>query len=219
MPTRSRQRGLTLLEIVLVLALIVILFALAIPSLTGALGSQRLKKSADLVRSSFSRARVKAMRSGQIQAFRFQIGGNRYTTVTWYADGIASTVDEADSAGAEANASVAGSVNAASSQELPEGITFYTEAQVVDSRAQLQSDQTTPSLGLTGDLDVQWSLPILFYPDGTASDARIVLSGDNGWAVPVDLRGLTGIARVGELERFEELRSDMSVRGVGTKKK
>jgi prepilin-type N-terminal cleavage/methylation domain-containing protein len=202
MPTSPRQRGLTLLELLLVLALIVIVFALAIPSLTSALGSQRLKKAADLVRSSLSRARVEAMRSGQIQAFRFQVGGNRYATVTWHAEGYVTTDEDAEFAeGPTAPSGLA--FDRQNTDELPEGVTFLVEAQVIDARAVAFAEEDSATAGLTGDLDTTWSTPILFYPDGTASDARVFLASDRGWAVPIDLRGLTGIARVGEMEKIE----------------
>ena len=46
-----------------------------------------------------------------------------------------------------------------------------------------------------------WSPPVLFYPDGTASDASVLLSNERGLTLRVTLRGLTGIARPGEIGR------------------
>ena len=37
--------------------------------------------------------------------------------------------------------------------------------------------------------------PILFYPDGTSSDAFVILSGEQELRLVVRLRGLTGSSR------------------------
>jgi hypothetical protein len=44
-----------------------------------------------------------------------------------------------------------------------------------------------------------WSQPIMFYPDGTTSDASIVVANADQNTQRITLRGLTGISRVGQL--------------------
>ena len=46
---------------------------------------------------------------------------------------------------------------------------------------------------------------ILFHPDGTTSDARLVLKNDRGRAMELSLRGLTGTVTVGEMLDIEQL--------------
>ena len=46
-----------------------------------------------------------------------------------------------------------------------------------------------------------WSPPILFNPDGTTSDASLVLQNDKGQTIRVTLRGLTGIADASDVGR------------------
>ena len=46
-----------------------------------------------------------------------------------------------------------------------------------------------------------WSRPILFYPDGTTSDATVVVANADKETVRVTLRGLTGISRAGDVAR------------------
>jgi hypothetical protein len=48
------------------------------------------------------------------------------------------------------------------------------------------------------------SSPIFFYPDGTTSSALVVLSDPYGNRISVTLRGLTGVARQGEIGITEE---------------
>jgi Arc/MetJ family transcription regulator len=44
----------------------------------------------------------------------------------------------------------------------------------------------------------------VFYPDGTATDARLVLTNERAF-VELQLRGLTGFSRASELLAQEEL--------------
>jgi hypothetical protein len=45
-----------------------------------------------------------------------------------------------------------------------------------------------------------WSPPILFYPDGTTSDASLLLSNEDQVIVRVTLRGLTGVSSIVDVE-------------------
>jgi Tfp pilus assembly protein FimT len=201
----------TLLEILLVLALIVIVFAVAVPTLTGSLSNQRLKKSAEVVRTAFSRARVKAMRNGRIQAFHCQLLGSKYATVPWYMAADAVEADDSLTADETATADPRwGLLNEQTAESLPDGIMFVAETEVVEERTEpIAGTAADAEVALDG-YDMPWSPPILFYPDGTTSDARVVLRNERGWIVAIELRGLTGVARVGrperQIEQFQQRR-------------
>jgi hypothetical protein len=47
--------------------------------------------------------------------------------------------------------------------------------------------------------DGSWSGAVLFYPDGTATSARVVLLGGRGRAIAVEVRSLTGDVRVSQV--------------------
>ena len=49
----------------------------------------------------------------------------------------------------------------------------------------------------------EWSRPILFYPDGTTSDAFVVVANENKVGLKIDLRGMTGTAIVGDVIALE----------------
>ena len=49
-----------------------------------------------------------------------------------------------------------------------------------------------------------WSDPIFFYPDGTTSDAQLTLKNEEGRAIELNLRGLTGTVEVGDILAVEE---------------
>ena len=61
-----------------------------------------------------------------------------------------------------------------------------------------------------------WSPPILFYPNGRTSNARIRLSDEGEYYVDVNLRGLTGSARISKVRRWEDLWKEGTVGGEGS---
>lgn len=72
----TQKAGFTLIELMLVFVISLVLVSLAVPLLNGAMQSQRLRSSADTVRSLWMEARVKAMEEGQIICLRAKLGGN-----------------------------------------------------------------------------------------------------------------------------------------------
>jgi prepilin-type N-terminal cleavage/methylation domain-containing protein len=69
-----RRRGFTLLELMLVLAVIVVVTAMAVPALYRPLQNYKLKKGADHVRAIMGKAQLRAIKSGQVQVMLFLPG-------------------------------------------------------------------------------------------------------------------------------------------------
>ena len=90
--------------------------------------------------------------------------------------------------------------------ELPETVTFVRGETALDTRA-AALDLTSAGGSESGQ---EWSEPILFYPDGTTSTARLLLrmkkheNDTRGVEIELSLRGLTGIVSVGEPLASEE---------------
>jgi prepilin-type N-terminal cleavage/methylation domain-containing protein len=174
---RKTRRGFTLMEVLLVLALMAVIAAMAWPALRNPFARHRLHAAADQVRSEWFQARVEAMRSGHVYAFRYQVGGDRFHTSS----------EEAPSPSDD--------------KTLPDGVKFLADEARNDDLSALPPDIEPESLD---DLADGWSDPIFFYPDGTTSDVRLVLAGDQGRAVCVMLRGITGTASVADLASIME---------------
>jgi hypothetical protein len=60
----------------------------------------------------------------------------------------------------------------------------------------------TGMVGLTG--EQSWGMPIFFFPDGTTSNAQMVLANEDQDTVTVTLRGLTGMVRLGRVEAVNQ---------------
>ncbi len=216
---RGVRCGFTLMELMLVLALLVILGAIAYPSLKGPFELQTMRKAGELVRVELCKTRLKAMKTGQIQMFTFEPNTGTYSIQLYYTEQGMLEADAAHSGfgsgsrGLGAGSFGAGGTGASVSQnhELPEPIVFASAEVQGDSRALQLQQQTQGTAGVAGmgaigmgsDQDIP---PILFYPDGTTSDAKIILTNESQRAyVVVSLRSLTGVVKVSELVSADEI--------------
>ncbi|HPM83683.1 MAG TPA: hypothetical protein PLF81_23420 [Candidatus Anammoximicrobium sp.] len=194
----------TLMEMMLVLAVLVGVAALVWPALQGPLDDQRLLKSADLIRAQWTKTRVKAMKDGQLYVFRYITASDEYAIEPW--SGEANSVEVSSTAIAtDPSAAMPRSTDekrhplGVAGQRLPEGVQFFSGDTQMDARtAEVTADSSAVSSTAGG------PPPIVFYPDGSTSDARVLLTNERLF-VQVTLRGLTGMVRVSELMSSEEL--------------
>ena len=188
--SESDRRAITLLEVLLVLALLVILSAMTWPALDRPMANQRLRKAADQVRTAWTRARVEAMTTGQTFAFRCTIGENRFE-IAAQAGPEAVDVPPADQAAPAA---------ASRRHTLPEDVRFAGGQTLFDGRAAIFAQREGDAVPADGQL----SEPILFYPDGTTSTATLILENRHQRQIEISLRGLTGVMTVGEPRAAED---------------
>lgn len=199
--TTRRLRGFSLLELLVVLTLLVILLSLAAPSIMAPLRGQRLKNAADTICAEFAKARVEAMESGRVRMFRFQRDTGNYMVEPWLR---ANDTLENNLVG-EGDRVVGNSLITQSAEAmtrpgtLAEGVVFMGEQVEVDMRSYETTD------GQSAEGQAGYSRPILFYPDGTTSDAMVVMKSEDGSMTMVKLRGLTGVAKIGEVQATEDL--------------
>jgi len=196
----SRRRGVTLLELMIALAIIVILASLVAPAVGRAWERYRVKAAGDQLRATFTHAHVTAMRTGQIQVLRFEMGGSSYYVQPWMAGDEAINVS-AEEAYEQALPSY--QAEPVKEQKLPEDVTFeFTEAEFDTRSMEIETEAAKQQGAL-----MQWSQPILFYPDGTSSQAEVTIANPRGEAVRVILRRLTGLSNVSELSTLEALKA------------
>ncbi len=208
----------TLLELMLVLALLVVMGALVLPSLQGPFENQKLRKAGEVVRVQWNKARIQAMKTGQIQMFLYEAEQGTFRIQPYYTEqdfleadaqhsvmmsgGMNNPVGGMPVSGTSSMSTSASQSEEAAPRTLPEGVIFASSDVQADLRSmQIQQEVQGGQMANTQDLP-----PLLFYPDGTTSDARLVLTNERRLLfVVVSLRSLTGIAKVSELVTEDEI--------------
>jgi prepilin-type N-terminal cleavage/methylation domain-containing protein len=213
MPVESR-RGFTLIEVMLVLAIVVIIAGLSWTAMQGPMARWRLLRAADDVRREWVVARDDAMQSGHTYIFRYRIHGDRYrlgpqeedSSIADASAANAATTTSPGSATASPGSSTVAQPSSVSEGDssdeplpppvdgaLPKGVRFLSENAVSDLAA--MGDKPADAAGDEG----TWSDPIYFWADGCTSDARISLAADRHATVRLQLRGVTGSVSVDDL--------------------
>jgi prepilin-type N-terminal cleavage/methylation domain-containing protein len=192
----SERSGMSLLELLLVLALLVVIAAIAAPSLERPMEAEKLRRCAQLVQAQWGKARVRAMQSGQTIVFQYQTDSGRYRVQPWYSDDYLLEGNQFVDATATAasGASMDEMLSLAGIGELPEGVKFQTSISLSETRS-LEIEEELSKLSNSASADESWSAPVLFFPDGTTTTTETTLVNESGSYVIVRLRGLTGVSR------------------------
>jgi prepilin-type N-terminal cleavage/methylation domain-containing protein len=222
----SARCGFTLLEMLIVLAILAAVAAWTWPSMRRQMIASELRDAGKQVRAELARARQRAVETGTIQQFRFQPGQRTFEISTAacasaddaMADTDAFTTDPSAVGGGLGLSGEGPRPLPADRHELPEGVHFLSPAMAMDSRPITTLDQgagdsldspgddssalaADPAASTTmGQDDAIWSPPIVFYPNGRTADAQIGLANRAGASLEVALRGLTGVAKVSSLQ-------------------
>lgn len=189
----TQRRAVTLLELLLVLVLLCVIFALAWPAIEGSFEDSRLRSAADQVRAAWSEAKVDAMQSGMPHLFRYDLNSCGYAVTRWDWN---ATADRS-----EVGETPQTTQPEAKDDELPENIVFAAVEIATDQRSSI----TAATAIEQGVLDASAATPIVFYPDGTTTDAALLLKNKRGLMIRVTLRGLTGVTRVSQTLTAKDL--------------
>src|SRR5262245_31912648 len=170
MARRTRRPGLTLLEVMLVMVIILMLAVVAYPTLSAMYGDVRVKAAADQVRASWTEARAQAIEDGRTYRFAVEPGTGKYRVAPdvpefWDGTGGGPGDDNYPAPHIEEG-------------QLPNGILF-------------EVPQDLPAEG-------NWSTVAVFNQDGRCDhDIEITLKADDGSTPLVDrVRPTTGAISV-----------------------
>ncbi len=190
---RSRS-AYTLFELVLTLAVIVLLSALAYPTLDSLYADFKLASAADQLRARFADARAHATDEGR--PYRFAVVPNKGNfriapdSPDYWASGDPPQPPDPDNPPLVVD------------EALPKGIRFNTPDNSAPTGGDPGGDSSLKPGTVSPD---QWSNPISFLPDGTASDDfKITLEMPGAQTLVVQVRALTGAVTVKPLRSPED---------------
>jgi len=198
---QRNERGMTLFEVLLVLVLLVVMGSLAKPALEGTLASFRLQRGTDQVLSDWAKVRTRAIEDGQVYQFRFAQDSNEYRVDPWYAEESyqPSTAGRADDEFADSSMSDFAEQNSTKNEDK---IEWQFKAKISDTvkfvsgqQAVVKPPDSREVETLASEDSTDWSAPILFFPDGTTSEASLLLRGEKNRYQRATLRALTGSGR------------------------
>lgn len=194
--------GFSLVELLIVMAVLAAVAGLVLPSMRGPLDKSRLTGAAKELQASLAKARSLAIRESSQVIFRYEIAGDRYiigraqdavnTLITVLEDpsgaattpaGLSSETVEAPGQPIDDSGESRLTTLTLREGRLPVGVTF---AEPVASGS-VTSEPSATSLR-------HWSEPIQFQPSGRTEDATIRITGQRDFVVDVTLRGLTAMA-------------------------
>lgn len=207
-PCGSRA-AFTVLELIIAIAVIAVLAGLSTPRMLRLLKEQRLKDDTEQVRQLLDRARVQAIEKGIAFQFRYEPEGRRFTLLPYE---LTEPVNPGQSGGAFATGGgVAGTGQPGSVAqstaypvfELSEECRFFTPSSlsgptiVTEQLPQHFMDMLRGGASLG---DVSWAPPIVYYPNGTATNGRVLVIDDAKRFLELSVRDLTGTVSVSPIQ-------------------
>lgn len=183
---RARRRAFTLFEVVLVCAVLVIVAALAYPSLRSMYGYYKLQGAVDAVRAAWADARARAINEGRPYRFAIENQGSHFRVAPdrpeyWTGSSPASDPD---------------GPGLIMEKALPPGVRFTLNGSPQDASSLPEEPISTTQEKVDIPPD-SWVPAVVFLPDGTArEDVRILFQIRGVRPTMLYLRGLTGTASV-----------------------
>ncbi len=182
MVLRQRRRGYTLMEVMMVMAVMVMLSAIGYPAIDSFYSGVKVEAASDAVRAAWSEAQARAVSEGRPYRFSVVPGKGNYRVAPDSADYWAGSVPAADD---PENPPLV------LEKSLPRGIVFGSNgegATAGDGETSLPDDAVPPG---------SWVTRAVFLPDGTAQDdVDEIIRLDNCRPITLHLRALTGVVTV-----------------------
>lgn len=185
---KNKRRGESLAEMVVVMSVIVGMASMSWPSIRNSLSKSQLQSAAKQVSSDLSKARLNAIQTGVPQEFRYQPDRNCYEIEPRTTSELKGTASELATDDAAAHPEDDSAIH----RELADGLKFI----LAEGKSEEPRETLLASAG-------EWSDPIIFYPNGRASQAEFGLEGDHGMRVEIRLNGMTGTTKLGSLHKTE----------------
>ena len=183
----AHRSGFSLFELLIVLGLLVVIGAIAVPGFISRLRDSRVMRAADSVREVLAEARTFAIDTGIDYQFRYEVNGQFFVVLPTESEPTNSNSTTND-AGTSEYMRLSG--------QLDE--TLFLRA--MDDEAEMSERLEASWFGGLPDSGVlsqkSWSPPIYFRFDGSATDSRFRVMDEAGRVSELSVRGLTGAVRL-----------------------
>lgn len=200
---RLAPAAFSMIELVLALAVIVGIAALAWPSLDGMFANYRLSQAAETIRVRWATARIRAVEDGRAYQFTWSPESGDYRLSP--AEGMPTAAGASERTGTGVPESNAG--EAQIEEALPEGLRLSPAPETQNPTGVAATGPSGIASGPFAANKANESTTtgtIFFYPDGTTSDAELIITDARGWSIDLSLRGLTGVASVSDIRTEEQ---------------
>ncbi len=195
--------GISLIELLLVVAILSVVVAIAWPSLRRPISRNHIETAARQVQADLLKARSLAMRQREMFVFFYRYDADQYVISSlrsWQKSGVPSALDSIE------DERTAESATDRIRGLLPEGIRFARQDK---STAELQregvpqdSNRVDRAESTSGDTENRaWSEMILFFPSGGLQSKVVQLASDQGYLIELRLDGFGGRIRIENLRR------------------
>jgi type II secretory pathway pseudopilin PulG len=185
-----------MLEMVLVLAMIAVVAAMTWPPLVQFVSRNELEGATVGVRHEIQGARIKAIERAITYQFRYEPGGHFYAVLPYDPPELASTPVQGATSGPGGSKV---KPPPAKLSKLPATCKFVLKpGQTTERIPQKQLSLLTSNEPLAG---VSWSVPILFFVDGSADNATLFVQDLKQEHQKLTLRGMTGGVDIGPVTK------------------
>jgi prepilin-type N-terminal cleavage/methylation domain-containing protein len=192
---RHSRQGFSLLELLIVIAVLLSVSAMAIPPMMDRLQSGRVQDAAESVREVLANARRYAIDGGVDYHFRYEINGRAYVAIPAEPSPVLANSYSGD----EEDTRII-----VEAGELDETLVLRSMSGDEAAAESLEVESFT-DLPNAGELAQKtWSAPILFRFDGTAEDRQFRVMDEGTRTAEITVRGLTGSVRVSQVFPMEQ---------------
>ncbi len=201
----AKRAAFTLLELMLVLAIITVIAAITVPALGEIMERQKLRSATTRLRLRWDEARIEAMTTGQAQVFECTLETSNYTVkpLMLGSDSVNASPGAVVAVGGglverDANGiATAADTSFTEGEKLEEDMLFQACMVAGDARAYAVAQQAQQELsGLNNLTTNNIAQRVIFYPDGSTSTAEVQLKNSRGDVRAIQIRGITGHTRV-----------------------
>ncbi|MEN9554793.1 MAG: hypothetical protein RLZZ232_1079 [Planctomycetota bacterium] len=192
---RSGRPGFSLLELLIVIAVLLSVAAMAVPPMMDRLQSGRVQDAAESVREVLANARRYAIDAGVDYHFRYELNGRAFVAIPAEPSPVLANSYSGD----EEDTRIV-----VEAGELDETLFIkpMPEADTLSESLEVEAFTDLPNAGELA--QKTWSAPILFRFDGTAEDRQFRVMDDGTRTAEITVRGLTGSARVSQVFPMEQ---------------